>query len=54
MLLMVCKLCHFVTDGPIQRLNLCSRLEVDDAVTEEVESLLANVLSIVPVLEKGA
>ena len=53
MLLVVSQLCHLMADGPIERLYLCTRLEVDDAVAEEVERLLANVLCIVPVLEEG-
>ena len=54
MLLVVCQLGHFMADGPVERLNLRTCLEVDDAVAEEVERLLANVLGIVPVLEKRA
>ncbi|CDF22978.1 unknown [Prevotella sp. CAG:617] len=39
--------------APKETLNLCPRTQVDDAVTEKVERLLADVLSVVQVLQHG-
>ena len=40
--------------GPIERLNLSPRLQVYDAMAEEVECLFPYVFGIVPVLQEGA
>ena len=40
-----------VADTPVHRLNLGTRLEINDTMTEEVEYLLTNLLGIVPVLQ---
>jgi len=53
-LLVVGQFGHLVTDGPVEALYLGACLEVDDAVAEEVECLLAYVFGVVPVLEEGA
>ena len=53
MLLMVCQLADFACDTPIKAFNLCTCLEVDNAMTEEVKCFVANILCIVPVLEHG-
>ena len=42
---------NLVTDAPVHRLNLCTRLQIDDTMREEVEHLLTNLLSIVPVFQ---
>ena len=53
MFLMVCQFCYFMTDSPIEGLNLCTCLEINYSVPEKVKCLFANVFGIVPVLEKG-
>jgi len=41
---------NLVADAPVHRLNLCARLQVDDAVAEQVEHLLTYLFRVVPVL----
>ena len=53
MLLMMRQFCHLMTYRPVEGLHLCTCLQVDDTVAEEVESLLADILGIVPVLKHG-
>lgn len=53
-LLMVGQFGNLARDAPIEALNLGAGAEVDDAVAEEVEGLVANVLGVVPVFQHGA
>ena len=54
MLLMVSQLSHLTADSPIYRLNLRTSLEINDTMAKHIESLLAYLLSIVPVLQHRA
>ena len=42
---------YLMTYTPIHSLNLCTGLQVDNAVREEVEHLFADLLRIMPVLQ---
>ena len=42
-----------MTDGPIKALYLCTGLQVDDAMAEQVQCLLTDIFGIVPVLKHG-
>ena len=50
---MVNQFTDFVGYAPIEAFDLGAGLEVDDAVAEEVERLVAYVLRVVPVFEHG-
>ena len=51
---MLGKTVDLVAHAPVHRLNLGTGLQVYDAVREELQSLVANLLSIVPVLQHVA
>ena len=51
-LLVVYQFGHLVADGPVEAFYLGACLQVDDAVPEQVECLLAYVFGIVPVFEE--
>ena len=48
------KIVDLVAHTPIHCLNFCTGLQIYDAVREELQSLVANLLSIVPVLQHVA
>ena len=45
------KCVDFMTNAPVHSFYLCTCLQVDDAMREEVEHLLAYLFSVVPVFE---
>ena len=51
---MVSQFCYLMTVSPIMGFHLCTGLQVDDSVAEEVESLVSDVFSIMPILKHRA